>query len=85
MQLKTISGLKDGDKNTNTCMKAKETFVEKSAFSRPLPSYLEISITSLRLAYIKIVEEVVAPTLTIQAATEAPSPNKMNFQIVQMI
>ena len=41
-------------------IKAKETLVRRSAFFKPLPNFIKLLVTSCRLLYIKITEEIVA-------------------------
>lgn len=66
-------------------MKVKEALVRKSAFPRPPPNLLESPAMPLGLAHTKVTEETVAQALLTQAATKAPGPDKINFQILQMI
>lgn len=82
LQFKTIPALKDCDRNTVVSMKAKEALVKKSAFLGPSPCFLEPPVTSPGLAHTKITEEIVTQALTTQMASKAPSPNKINFQIL---
>ena len=66
-------------------MKAKEALVRRSAFPKPPTNLIEPPVTSFGLAHTKITEEVIAQALMTQAATKAPGPDKINFQILQMI
>ena len=66
-------------------MKAKEASVRKSSFPKPPTNLVKRPVTSFGLAYTRISEEVIAQALMIQAATKAPRPDKINFQILQMI
>ena len=66
-------------------MKAKEALVRQVAFPRPPPNLLEPPAIPLGLAHTKITEETMAQALLTQAVTKAPGPDKINFQILQMI
>ena len=59
--------------------------VRKSIFPKPLTNLIELPVISLGLAHTKITKEVVAQALVTQAATKAPGPNKINFQVLQII
>ena len=84
LQFKTTPILKDGDGNIAVSMKAKEALVRRSAFPKPPPNLLEPPVTPRASAHTKITEETVARALTTQAATKAPGPARINFQIRQM-
>ena len=66
-------------------MKAKEALVRRSAFPKPPTNLVEPPVTSFGSAHTKISEEVVGQALMTQAATKASGPDKINFQILQMI
>lgn len=66
-------------------MKAKEALVKRLAFPKPPPNLLEPPVNLCGLAHIKITKETIDQALTNQAATMAPSPDKVNFQILHMI
>lgn len=66
-------------------MKAKEALVKRLAFPKPSPNLFEPPVNLCGLAHTKITEETVDQALTNQAATMASSPDKINFQILQMI
>ena len=85
LQFRTTTAFWDSDGNTAVSMKAKEALVRKSAFPKPPTNLLELPVTSFGLAHTKITKEVVAQALMTQAATKAPGPDKINFQILQMI
>ena len=85
LQFQTTPALKDSDGNTAVSMKAKEALVRRSAFPKPPPNPIEPPISPYGLLHTKISEEVVAQALMTQAATKAPGPDKINFQILQMI
>ena len=85
LQFQTTPAFRDSDRNTAVSMKAKEVLVQKSAFPKPPTNLIELPVISLGLAHTKITEEVVAQALVTQAATKAPGPNKINFQVLQMI
>ena len=85
LQFQTIPAFRDSDGNTAVSMKAKEALVRKSAFPKPPINLVELPVISLGLAHTKITEEVVAQALVTQAATKTPGPNKINFQVLQMI
>ena len=77
--------LKDNEGNIVVSIKAKKALVRKSAFFRFPPNFLETLAIPLGLAYTKIIEETVSQTLLTQVATKAFKPDKINFQILQMI
>ena len=85
LQFRTTPALKDNEGNIAVSMKAKEALVRKSALLRPPPNFLETPAISLGLAHTKITEETVGQALLTQAATKAPGPDKINFQVLQMI
>ena len=85
LQLKTTPALKDDDGNTAVSMRAKEALVQRSAFSKPPTNLIKPPVTSFRSAYMKINEEVVDQALLTQAATKTSGPDKINFQILQII
>ena len=85
LKFQTMPALRDSDGNTAVSIKAKEALVRKSAFLKPPTNLVELPVISLGLAYTKIIEEVVAQALVTQAATKALGPNKINFQVLQMI
>ena len=85
LQLRTTSALKDNERNIAVFMKAKEALVRKSAFPKPPPNFFETPTIPLKLAHTKITEEIVGQALLTQAATKAPGPDKINFQVLQMI
>ena len=85
LQFRTTPALKHSEGNTAVSMKAKEALVRRSIFPKPPPSLLDSPVISSGLAHIKITKEIVAQALTTQAATKAPSPDKINFQILQMV
>ena len=66
-------------------MKAKEALVRRSAFPKPPPNLFKPPVILRGVAHTKMTEEIVAQALTIQAATKAPGPDKINFHILQMI
>ena len=66
-------------------MKAKEAMVRRSAFPKPPTHLIKPPVLSFGLAHANITEEMVAQALMTQAATKAPGPDKINFQILQMI
>ena len=66
-------------------MKAKEALVRRAAFPKPPTNLVEPLITSFESAHTKINKEVVGQALMTQATTKALSPDKINFQILQMI
>ncbi len=66
-------------------MRAKKALVWRSAFSKPPTNLFEPPVISFGSAHTKINEEVVGQALMTQAATKAPGPDKINFQILQMI
>ena len=66
-------------------MKAKEALIERSAFSKPPPNPIEPLVSPCGLLHTKVTEEVVTQVLMTQAATKAPDPDKINFQILRMI
>lgn len=80
-----MPALKDSDRNTAVSMKAKEALVRRSAFPQPPTDFVQIPVISSGLAHIKVTEEMVVQALMTQAAIKAPCPNKINFQILQMI
>ena len=85
LQFRITPALKDSDGNTAVSMKAKEALVRKSAFPKPPANFVEPPVISSGVAHTKINEEVIAQALMTQAATKAPGPDKINFQILQMI
>ncbi len=95
LQFRTTPALKDSDGNTAVFMKAKEALVRRSAFSKPPPNLVEPPVTPCGLAHANITEETVAQALMTQAATKAPTPDKIktnknnkqkiNFLILEMI
>ena len=85
LQFRTTPALKDNEGNIAVSMKAKEALVRKSAFPRPPPNFLETPAIPLGLAHTKITEKTVGQALLTQAATKAPGPDKINFQVLQMI
>lgn len=66
-------------------MKAKEALVRKSAFPKPPINLYELPAIPSGSAHTKITEDVVAQALMSQAATKAPGPDMINFQVLQMI
>ena len=54
-------------------------------FSQLPISFVQILIISSSLAYIKVIEEIVAQVLMIQVAVKAPGLKKNKFQILQLI
>lgn len=85
LQFKTTPALKDSDGNAAVSMKAKEALVRRSAFPKPPTSLVQTPVTSSGSAHTKITEAIVAQALMTQAGTKAPGPDKINFQILQMI
>ena len=85
LQFRTTPVLKDTEGNIAVTMKAKEALVRKSAFAKPLIGLAEPPVISPGMAHIKVTEEAVSQGLMTQAAMKAPGPNKINFQILQMI
>ena len=80
-----MPALKDSDGNIAVFMKAKEALVQRSAFSKLSISFIQTPVTSSRLAYTKITKAIVAQVLVTQVGTKALGPDKINFQILQMI
>lgn len=66
-------------------MKAKKALVRRLAFPKLPPNLLKLLVISCGLVHTKITKETVAQALTIQAATKASSPDKLNFQVLQII
>lgn len=66
-------------------MRAKEALVQRSVFPKPPINLTTPPVTSFGLAYTKITEEMVAQALMTQAAIKALGPDKINFQILQII
>ena len=66
-------------------MKAKEALVRRSAFPKLPPNPVEPLVSPYGLLHTKVTEKVVAQALMTQAATKAPGPDKINFQILRMI
>lgn len=66
-------------------MKAKEALIRRSAFPTPPTNPVEPPTTSRGSAHTKITKKVVAQALMTQVARKAPGPDKINFQILQMI
>lgn len=64
---------------------AKEALVLRLALLKPPTNLIELPVTSYGLAKTKITEKVIARALRTQAVTIIPGPNKINFQILQMI
>ena len=85
LQFRTTPVLKDSNGNTAVSMRAKEALVRRSAFPKPPTNLIESLVTALGFAHTKISEELVGQALIIQVATKAPRPDKINFQILQMI
>ena len=85
LQFRTILALKDGDGDMAVSMKAKKALVQKSAFSKLPTNLIEPPVMFFGSAHMKINEKVVGQALLTQAATKAPSLDKINFQILQII
>ncbi len=85
LQFRTTPALKDSDGNMAVSMKAKEALVPRSAFPKPPTNLVKPPVTSFGPAHTKITEEVIAQAFMTQVATKAPGPDKINFQILQMI
>ena len=66
-------------------MKAKEALVRRSEFPKPPSSLVEPPVISSEFAYTKITKDLVVEALITQAATKAPGPDKINFQVLYMI
>lgn len=66
-------------------MRAKEALVRQSVFPKPATNIVESPATFFGLAHTKINEELLGQVLMTQAATKAPSPDKINFQILQFV
>ena len=66
-------------------MRAKEALVQRSTFPKPPTNLIESLVTVFGFAHTKISEELVGQALITQAATNAPGPDKINFQILQMV
>ncbi len=66
-------------------MKAKEALVRKSLFLKLPTSLVDPLVTFFGLAHIKITKKLVAQVLMTQAATKAPTQDKINFQILQIL
>lgn len=80
-----MSVLKDSDGNIAVSMKTIKALVQRLAFPKMSTNLIEPPVTLFRSAYIKIYQEVIAQVLITQVATKAPGPDKINFQILQMI
>ena len=75
----------DANGYTATSMKAKEALVCKSAFFKPPNNPGQNPTTSPRIAYLKVSQDMVSYALMSQSVATAPRPNKISFQILQII
>ena len=80
-----MPALKDSDGNRGVSIKAKKALVRRLGFPKPPPNSDKSLVSPYRLLHIKVTEKVVAQALMIQSAPKAPSPDKINFQILRMI
>ncbi len=85
LQFRITSALKDVDGNTVISMKVKKALVKRSAFLKPPPNPVELLVSPYGLLHTKVTEEVVAQALMALAATKAPGPDEIIFQILRMI
>ena len=85
LQFITTPALKDSEGNIAVSIKAKKALVWKSAFLKSSPNFFKTPAIPLGLAHAKIIEKTVGQILLTQVSTKAPGPNKINFQVLQMI
>lgn len=85
LQFRTTPALRDSEGHTDVLIKAKEALIRKSAFPKPPTNLAKLPVTFSGMAHTKIIQEIVSQALMTQATTKAPRPDKINFQILQMI
>ena len=66
-------------------MKAKESLVCKSAFSKPFASHNQEPSMIAGIAYLKIMKKKISYAFMSQCGTKAAGPNKINFRIIRML
>lgn len=77
--------LKDSDRNMVVFIKVKKALIKRLIFFKLPLNLIESLIISSELFHMKVVEEIVMQKLITQARTKVSEPEKLNFQILQII
>lgn len=85
LQFKTTLALKDTEGYIAVTMKVKETLVRKPTFLKPARSFAEPQVLFLGIVHLKVIKKVVSEALMTQATMKVFGPDKIYFQILQII